>query len=82
MPLLTDCIFFVQAIYKMKHSTKPEEAHGSSLDLLEPQERTAAIFLKMDTDSDGRLTKDEFISGCLADEGLFKVLSNLGPNHS
>ena len=70
---------FVQAIYKMKRKqVSTTSSSATNLEMLEPQERTVAIFQKMDTDSDKRLTKDEFVAGCIADEGLFKVLSHGG----
>ena len=40
-----------------------------------PTTRTRDIFVKMDTNNDGVLTRDEFIKGCLSDETLFKLLS-------
>ena len=68
----------MQAIYKMKRKQVSATSSVTNLELLEPQERTVAIFEKMDTDNDKRLTKDEFVAGCIADEGLFKVLSHGG----
>lgn len=37
--------------------------------------RTRNIFAKMDSNSDGVLTKEEFIRGCLNDEDLYKLLA-------
>ena len=56
-----------QAIYLM---TEPDSVVGDA-----PVERTRDIFNKMDLNSDGVLTKDEFIRGCLEDEDLFKLLA-------
>ena len=82
---LSKCVWpvflFAQAIYKMKRKGKGGE-DPTNLDLMEPSERTAAIFDKMDTNHDGKLSKEEFIDGCMADEGLFKVLSAPGPSRN
>lgn len=40
-----------------------------------PEARTREIFLKMDENSDGVLTKDEFVKGCLADDYLYQMLT-------
>ena len=40
-----------------------------------PEVRTRDIFQKMDTNSDGVLSKDEFIKGCMNDETLYKLLA-------
>lgn len=40
-----------------------------------PETRTDDIFGKMDINSDGVLSKEEFIRGCLGDETLYKLLA-------
>ena len=40
-----------------------------------PELRTRDIFEKMDTNSDGVLSKEEFIKGCLNDETLYQLLA-------
>ncbi|CAF0991603.1 unnamed protein product [Didymodactylos carnosus] len=40
-----------------------------------PDNKVDQIFLKMDTNSDKKLSKEEFINGCLADERLRKLLA-------
>ena len=40
-----------------------------------PTERTRDIFTKMDVNSDGVLSKEEFIKGCLNDETLYRLLA-------
>lgn len=38
------------------------------------EQRTVKIFQKMDSDKDGRLTREEFITGCMEDPQLMKML--------
>ncbi len=40
-----------------------------------PRIRTRDIFLKMDTNHDGVLSKQEFIDGCLNDQTLYRILA-------
>ena len=40
-----------------------------------PEKRTKEIFAKMDENSDGVLSKEEFIKGCLTDEFLCQMLT-------
>lgn len=40
-----------------------------------PKERTLKIFSKMDTNNDGVLTKEEFITGCMNDQCLYQMLT-------
>ena len=40
-----------------------------------PQKRTEEIFHKMDENSDGVLTKEEFVRGCMADQFLYQMLT-------
>jgi hippocalcin-like protein 1 len=52
---------------------------GSSTEsgvLDDPQQRTAEIFAKMDSNGDGILSKDEFIRGCMEDDNLCQMLTN------
>lgn len=58
----------VQAIYKMLGS----KVTGRSPDTAE--DRAKKIFTKMDLNGDGCLTEDEFLTGCLNDEDLSKIL--------
>lgn len=40
-----------------------------------PEAKVEQIFSKMDINGDGKLSKEEFISGCLQDEYLRKLLA-------
>ena len=40
-----------------------------------PVIRTKDIFVKMDTNHDGVLSKEEFIRGCLNDQTLYRLLA-------
>ena len=40
-----------------------------------PLSRTRDIFNKMDLNSDGVLSKEEFIKGCMNDETLYRLLA-------
>ncbi len=59
---------FPQAIYLMTE-TDPERLGDA------PIIRTKDIFDKMDLNSDGVLSKEEFVKGCLSDETLYKLLA-------
>jgi len=68
----------LQAIYNM---VGPSLAYNDPSDT--PEKRTREIFAKMDENSDGVLSKDEFIKGCLADEFLCQMLTaDSGPGAS
>ena len=43
---------------------------------LEEQAIAKYIILSLDRDSDGYLTKDEFVEGCLADGDFMKLVNN------
>lgn len=47
-----------------------------------PEKRTKEIFIKMDENKDGVLSKPEFIKGCMSDEFLYQMLTadTGGPN--
>ena len=64
-------ILMLQAIYLMTDQD-PNTAES-------PELRTQDIFQKMDVNSDGVLSKEEFIQGCMNDETLFKLLSCSSP---
>jgi len=40
-----------------------------------PESRTKEIFAKMDENSDGVLSKEEFIKGCMSDQFLYQMLT-------
>ena len=40
-----------------------------------PEQRTERIFVQMDKNKDGVLTKQEFIDGCLSDDVLCSMLT-------
>ena len=63
------CYFF-QAIYSMV-SNAFQEANPDDT----PETRTDEIFDKMDENSDGVLSKEEFIKGCMADQFLYQMLT-------
>jgi len=48
-----------------------EEKKGSN----SPDNKVDQIFTKMDTNSDHKLSKDEFVNGCLQDDYLRKLLA-------
>lgn len=48
-----------------------EERKGAN----SPEMKVEQIFSKMDVNGDGKLSKDEFISGCLSDDYLRKLLA-------
>ncbi len=69
--LTIHCCFPLQAIYLM---TDTDPTNSSDC----PETRTSDIFHKMDLNSDGVLSKEEFIKGCLNDETLYKLLACSG----
>jgi len=58
----------VQAIYDMlgAGATKPTDS---------AEERAKNIFSRMDDNGDGHLTEEEFLSGCMQDDELSKMLA-------
>ena len=58
----------VKAIYNMLGT-------GTSTRTNSVKERAKNIFSRMDENSDGHLTEDEFLSGCLQDKELCKLLA-------
>ena len=45
-----------------------------------PEKRTEEIFCKMDLNSDGVLSKEEFVQGCMNDPLLCQMLTAEKPN--
>jgi Ca2+-binding EF-hand superfamily protein len=48
-----------------------EERKGTN----SPEAKVDQIFLKMDANGDGKLSKEEFVSGCLQDDYLRRLLA-------
>jgi Ca2+-binding EF-hand superfamily protein len=60
----------VQSVYKMMG---PGQLH---LELIEsPEERAEKIFKRMDINSDGRVTRKEFVQCCQQDDKLLQLLT-------
>ena len=60
----------VKSIYTMMGLTKElVEHHESAWD------RAKEIFVRMDKNEDGKVTREEFIQTCLSDLGLFEILT-------
>lgn len=47
---------------------------NASASVLDPGERAKQIFSQMDTNQDGILDEQEFVTGCLNDESLVQML--------
>merc|ERR1712134_107267 len=59
----------VKSIYKMSGLKRRQQEMES------PEERAEAIFKKMDHNSDGKVTRDEFVGTCLEDAKLIELLT-------
>merc|ERR1712112_297902 len=59
----------VKSIYKMSGLKRRQQEMES------PEERAEAIFKKMDHNSDGKVTRDEFVGTCLEDSKLIELLT-------
>ena len=60
----------VKCIYTMMGLTRElEEQHETAWD------KAKDIFIKMDKNGDGKVTKDEFIQTCLVDQDLTELLT-------
>jgi neurocalcin delta len=60
----------IAAIYNM---VGPQLVYNDPTDT--PERRTKEIFLKMDENRDGVLSKEEFVKGCLSDQFLYQMLT-------
>merc|ERR1712128_188030 len=59
----------VQSIYKMSGIKRRQQQVES------PEERAEAIFKKMDINSDGKVTREEFVDTCKEDDKLIELLT-------
>ena len=59
-----------QAIYNMVGTMMTDSNADDT-----PEKRTREIFEKMDENSDGVLSKDEFVKGCMSDQFLYQMLT-------
>ena len=60
----------VGSIYKMAGTQQPNQVLCESV-----KEKAKDVFDKMDIDSDGKVTKEEFTKTCLADKSLIDLLT-------
>ena len=67
---LVEMTKIVRSIYKMMG---PNQALVDQFET--PEKRAEEIFRKMDANSDGRVTRQEFVRSCLNDATLAKLLS-------
>jgi len=67
---LVEMTKLVSSIYKMLGAEQRHLFHEET-----PVERAQAIFEKMDVNSDGKITKDEFVKTCIEDKNLLSMLS-------
>jgi len=65
--------FWKQSIFSSKaiFDLLGEERKGAN----SPEAKVDQIFLKMDANGDGKLSKEEFVSGCLQDDYLRRLLA-------
>lgn len=64
------CIYFLKAIYELIGDEIDKQERQ-----IEAEERAMNIFTMMDKNSDGILSREEFIDGCLNDEQLYQLLT-------
>ena len=62
----------VKSIYKMQGAKKQSDGVGSSETA---EQRAASIFKRMDINSDGKVTRSEFVHTCLDDQKLIEMLT-------
>ena len=66
---LTEMTKIVKSIYKMMGSKQAKDQSET------PEMRAEDIFHRMDLNSDGRVTRQEFVHSCLADSNLLELLA-------
>ena len=62
----------IEAIYELLGNAENGE---SSLSAVSSEKRVEEIFRKIDINGDNFVSRDEFIEGCMKDEGLRKLLA-------
>ena len=68
--MFSSLIIFVKAIYELI-----SDETGQRERQIEADERAMNIFRMMDKNSDGILSREEFVDGCLNDEQLYQLLT-------
>ena len=61
----------VKSIYKMQGAKKQQ----GDVQCETAEQRAASIFKRMDINSDGRVTRSEFVTTCLDDQKLIEMLT-------
>jgi len=64
-------LFLKFFIFKAIFDLLGEDRKGSN----SPEVKVEQIFQKMDSNGDGKLSKEEFVSGCLSDDYLRRLLA-------
>jgi len=69
---LTEMTRIVKSIYSMMG---PDQVKASVEAQQSPEERAEGIFTRMDINSDGKVTRQEFVQACIKDQKLVDLLS-------
>ena len=75
--LMQTIILYLYLLFQAIYLMTEDQLNDELMDVA-PKKRTRDIFLKMDTNRDGVLSKEEFVKGCLNDETLYKLLACSG----
>jgi len=70
-----DGVIDIQEMTKIVKSIYVMLDRGGNKPVDDVEQTVCKIFMKMDTDADGKLTEGEFLQGCLQDEELAKMLA-------
>jgi len=65
----------VQAIYDVENKGAIYDMMGGEQTTCSAESRAEEIFQRMDANQDGSLTEEEFLTGCLSDKELSKLLA-------